>query len=175
LEVPVFSSAKWPTKRLGSCPLFSSAIRPTKIYHIIFVGYLADENRQQYFRRPLADENTPLIFVGSPSRRKYVTHFRRLVGPTKIRDYFRRPREPTKIILFSSVADENSPIFVEFISSAYFRREADENDYFRRHWAYFRRLLADKNELISCSVYGQRLSLTPLVSLIAIRRAGSNG
>jgi hypothetical protein len=51
--------------------------------------------------------------------------------------------------LFSSAADEKEPIFVEFISSAYFRREADENNYFCRHWVYFRRLLADENMLFS--------------------------
>jgi hypothetical protein len=74
--------------------------------------------------------------------------------------YFRRPRKPTKIVtvifvgcfgrrkydlltkihLFSSGADEKEPIFVEFISSAYFHRLADENSYFRGQLAYFRRL-----------------------------------
>jgi hypothetical protein len=56
-------------------------------------------------------------------------------------------------VLFSSahVADESKPIFIDFTSSAYFRRGADENSYFRRHLAYFRRLLADENILFSCS------------------------
>jgi hypothetical protein len=72
--------------------------------------------------------------------------------PTKIGAYFRRLHRPTKIALFLSAADEKEPIFVEFILSAYFRREADENSYFRRHWAYFRLFLADENILFSCSV-----------------------
>jgi hypothetical protein len=78
----------------------------------------------------------------------------------KIQGYFRRLLGPTKIALFSSVADEKDPIFVEFISSAYFRREADENGYFRRHWAYFRRLLADENVLFSCSVWTLEHNIT---------------
>jgi hypothetical protein len=56
-----------------------------------------------------------------------------------------------KIRVFSLAADENKPIFVDFIPSAYFRRGADENSYFHRHLAYFRRLLADENSLFSCS------------------------
>jgi hypothetical protein len=59
--------------------------------------------------------------------------------------------QPTKIALFSSAADEKEPIFIEFISSAYFHPEADKNSYFRWHWAYFRRLLADENVMFSCS------------------------
>jgi hypothetical protein len=69
----------------------------------------------------------------------------------KIGVYFRRLVWPTKIPVFSSATDENNHIFVKFISSAYFRREADENAYFRRHLAYFRRLMADENVLFSCS------------------------
>jgi hypothetical protein len=65
-----------------------------------------------------------------------------------------------KIQLFSSGADEKEPIFIEFISSAYFRRWADENSYFRRQLAYFRRLLADENILFSYS--GGTPPCTPL-------------
>jgi hypothetical protein len=79
------------------------------------------------------------------------THFRRLSGPTKLAGCFRQLHQPTKIALFSSATDEKEPIFIEFISSAYFRRKANENSYFHRHWAYFRQLLADENVLFSCS------------------------
>jgi hypothetical protein len=82
--------------------------------------------------------------------------FRRPPGPTKIRPYFRRPNWPTKIPLFSSAANEKAPIFVDFISSACFRRLADKNSYFRRH------LPADENILFSCSgktwLHAERIS-----------------
>jgi hypothetical protein len=63
---------------------------------------------------------------------------------------------PTKIPLFSSAADENNPIFVDFIPSAYFRRGTDEN-------SYFRRLLVDKNSLFSCNI--SKMSLAFLLIL----------
>jgi hypothetical protein len=53
--------------------------------------------------------------------------------------------------VFSSVADENTFIFVEFILSAYFRRPADENIYFRQFSGYFRRFLDDEIKLSYCS------------------------
>jgi hypothetical protein len=99
---------------------------PMKIRDLFSSAFEADENTAKYFRRPQ--------------------------WPTKIVPYFHRLTWPTKIPIFSSVADENKPIFVEFILSAYFRRGADENSYFRWHLAYFRRLMADENILFSCSV-----------------------
>jgi hypothetical protein len=53
-----------------------------------------------------------------------------------------------------SATDEKDLIFIEFISSAYFHREADKNSYFRQQLAYFRRFLADENILFSCSEDG---------------------
>jgi hypothetical protein len=64
------------------------------------------------------DETNSIFFVGQLSRRKYVVYFRWLGWPTKID-------------VFSSVADENAFIFVDFILSAYFRRATDEYIYFR--------------------------------------------
>jgi hypothetical protein len=75
--------------------------------------------RISYFRRlgkPM--KLTTIIFVGLRDRRNKLYLFRRLCWPTKRN-------------VFSSVADENAFIFVNFIPSAYFRRPADEYMYFR--------------------------------------------
>jgi hypothetical protein len=53
--------------------------------------------------------------------------------------------------VFSSVADENAFIFVNFIPSAYFHRPTDEYIYFRRLSGYFQRFLVDEIKLFSCS------------------------
>jgi hypothetical protein len=58
---------------------------------------------------------------------------------------------PTKINVFSSVADKNPFIFINFIPSAYFHRLTDEYMHFRQLLGYFRRFLADKIKLFSCS------------------------
>jgi hypothetical protein len=98
-----------------------------------------------------ADENIYSIFVGRMGRWKYVAQFR-------------RPRWPTKIVLFSSVANENAFIFVNFILSAYFRQPTDKNTYFWWFLGYFRRFVADEITLFSCSVWtlgGQWCVLSP--------------
>jgi hypothetical protein len=94
------------------------------------------------------------------------------MGRRKYVAQFRRPRWPTKIVLFSSVADENAFIFVDFIPSAYFRRPTDENTYFRRFLGYFRWFVADEITLFSCSVpSGHRCRPTPQL-LLTLELAG---
>jgi hypothetical protein len=46
-------------------------------------------------------------------------------------------------------------IFINFITSTYFRRPTDEYIYFRRLSGYFRRFLADENKLFSYSDRGE--------------------
>jgi hypothetical protein len=82
---------------------------------------------------------------------KICVYFRRLAWPTKICVYFRWLAWPTKIIVFSSVANENPFIFVDFIPSAYFHGPTDEYMYFQQFLGYFRRFMADEINLFSCS------------------------
>jgi hypothetical protein len=113
-----------------------SAKKPKKASWYMQLFFLAGA---QYFRRlGRPTKICCIVFVGWMGRRKYV-------------EYFHWPRWPMKIVLFSLVADENAFIFVDFIPSAYFRRSADKNSYFRRLLGYFQRFLADEITLFSCS------------------------
>jgi hypothetical protein len=150
---PVFSSARWPMKILERIQYFHRWGKPTKLTTL--------------FSSVVETDETNCIFsVGQRSRRKYCVYFRRL-------------RWPTKRYIFSSVADENAFIFIDFILSAYFRRPTDEYIYFRRLFGYFLWFLADEIKLFSCSgmyicIYRQHIQAIIVQDLKNLERKTSN-
>jgi hypothetical protein len=102
-----------------------------------------------------------IIFVGLQDWRNKLYCFRWLVGPMKIRCTVLSARWPTNIDVFSSVADENIFIFIDFIPWVYFCRSTDENTYFWRLSGYFRRFIADEITLFSSSVSSPLPHLRP--------------
>jgi hypothetical protein len=93
-------------------------------------------------------------------------YFHRSLRPKK-QYLFRRLCWPTKRNVFSSVADENAFIFIDFIPLAYFYRPTNEYIYFRWFSSYFRRFLADEIKLFFC------VSLVSLASYGDERPTGS--
>jgi hypothetical protein len=94
----------------------------------------------QYFRRPEANENTVYAPVFSSAREADETsydYFCQSSRPMKQLHLFCQQCWLTKINVFSSVADENTFIFIDFILSVYFHRPTDEYIYIRRFSGYF--------------------------------------